>query len=66
MKTDNIVQIRICPLCGEAYGDHPAISRIDNETQICPQCGTRQSLDSIGIGIEEQEKIIAIIYRRCH
>ena len=36
MKTDNIVQIRICPLCGEAYGDHPAISRIDNETPDLP------------------------------
>ena len=64
MKSDNIAQIRICTLCGEAYTDHPAISRTDNETPICPRCGTRQALDSIGISSEEQERIIAIIYKR--
>lgn len=63
MKPDNISQIRICPLCGEAYAGHPAISRVDNETLICPDCGSRQALEALGISEAEREKIISIINR---
>ena len=54
---------RVCPLCGQAYTDAPALSRTDNETLICPDCGTRQALDSIGVSAEEQEKILSIIHQ---
>ena len=60
---DNVREIRVCPICGQTYGEAPALSRTDNETLICPDCGTRQALESIGIGKEEQEKILAIIHR---
>ena len=60
---DNVREIRVCPLCGQTYGEAPALSRTDNETLICPDCGTRQALESIGIGKEEREKILAIIHR---
>ena len=60
---DNVRQIRVCPLCGKAYGEAPALSRTDNETLICPDCGTRQALESIGIDAEEREKIISIIHQ---
>ena len=60
---DNVREIRVCPLCGQTYGEAPALSRTDNETLICPDCGTRQALASIGIGEEEREKILAIIHR---
>lgn len=60
---DNIRELRVCPLCGNTYADHPALSRSDNETLICPDCGTRQALESIGISQEEQEKILSIIHR---
>ena len=60
---DNISHLRICPLCGEAYAGHPAISRTDNETLICPDCGSRQALESLGISEAEREKIISIINR---
>ena len=60
---DNVKEIRICPLCGARYTDVPALSRTDTETPICPDCGTRQALDSIGVSKEEQEKILAIIHR---
>ena len=53
----------VCPKCGNVYYDAPALSRTDNETLICPDCGTRQALEGIGIGEEEREKIIAIIHR---
>ena len=60
---DNIRQIRVCPLCGKTYGEAPALSRTDNETLICPDCGTRQALESIGIDAEEREKILSIIHQ---
>ena len=60
---DNIREIRVCPLCGKAYAAPPALSRTDNETLICPDCGIRQALESIGISTEEQDKILSIIHR---
>ncbi len=61
MKNE-IRQIRVCPLCGKTYAEPPALSRTDNETPICPDCGTRQALGSIGISPEEREKILSIIH----
>ena len=49
---DNVIRMAVCPLCGKTYAEPPALSREDNETLICPDCGTRQALDSIGIGKE--------------
>ena len=60
---DNVRQIRVCPLCGKTYGEAPALSRTDNETLICPDCGTRQALESIGIDAEERKKILSIIHQ---
>lgn len=60
---DNVRQIRACPLCGKTYGEVPALSRTDNETLICPDCGTRQALESIGIDAEERERILSIIHQ---
>ena len=54
---------RTCPLCGQIYIGYPALSRADNETLICPDCGTREALQSLGVSIEEQNKIIAAIHR---
>ena len=47
---DNIIRTAVCPLCGRVYHGHPALSRTDNETLICSDCGTRQALESIGVG----------------
>ena len=33
----------ICPICGEDYDEHPAISRKDNKTEICPNCGVGEA-----------------------
>lgn len=56
-----LVSEKVCPKCGKTYRGHPAISRVDNVTAICPLCGTREALDSLGISDEEKEKIIATI-----
>ena len=34
----------ICPICGEDYDDYPAISRKDNKTKICPNCGIGEAV----------------------
>ena len=44
------------------YSGHPALSRMDNATHICPDCGVREALESIGVSESEQEKILAAIH----
>ena len=55
----------VCPRCGQTYTDRPAVSRVDNETLICPDCGTREALQGLGISTVEQEEIIEALHR-CH
>ena len=62
MKT-TVHEERICPRCGNAYRERPALSRKDNDTLICPDCGTREALAEIGVDAEEQEKILDIIHQ---
>ena len=62
MKPNNITKIKICPRCRKAYHGHPAVSRLDNETAICSDCGTREALESIDISKAEQEQILSIIH----
>lgn len=65
MKKNNMMRISICPRCGHSYCEPPALSREDNKTLICPDCGTREALETLGVTSEEQEQIIAAIHR-CH
>ena len=55
--------MRVCAFCGMEYQGGPALSRSDNQTLSCPDCGTRQALESMGDSQEEQEKIVSIIHR---
>lgn len=64
MKSDERV-VRTCPICGKEYSEYPALSRKDN-AMICPDCGTREALESIGVGKLEQEEILEIIHRNTH
>lgn len=58
---DNTTKVAVCPLCGKTYHGFPALSRVDNKTSICPNCGTRQALQFLGVNAEEQERIIEAI-----
>ncbi len=62
MQTKEIT-IKTCPRCGRIYRGRPALSRTDNETLICPDCGTREALESIGVNKAEQEQILETIHR---
>lgn len=53
----------VCPKCGKIFTEHPALSRLDNSTLICPDCGTREALDTLGIGAAEQDKILHTIHQ---
>ena len=57
---------RVCPKCGQHYTAYPALSREDNETLICPDCGTREALGTLGISAEEQDAIIRSIHSCQH
>lgn len=63
MKIKMNTQPRICPVCGQNYHETPALSRTDGKSQICPDCGTREALKSMGISADEQEKIIRTIHQ---
>ena len=58
----NEIQLRKCPKCGMLFSERGAVSRVDNETIICPDCGTREALESIGVDETEQEKILDTIH----
>lgn len=62
MKTEEIMN-RTCPVCGREYLEVPALSRVDNATLICPDCGVREALNSIGVAEAEQEEILGILHR---
>ena len=53
----------ICPKCGQSYKGSPALSREDNKTLICPDCGVQEALATLGVSEEEQESILNAIHR---
>lgn len=46
-EEDEVEIVRTCPLCGKAYTGHPALSRRDDRTEICPDCGTREAIEAV-------------------
>ena len=66
MKKNDRMKERICPRCGCAYRTAPALSRKDNKTLICPDCGTREALESMGVKLEGQDKILESIHSCQH
>ena len=47
---------RICPICGREYTDYPALSRRDNATEICPNCGVSEALEDFFNNSNVQDK----------
>lgn len=45
-KTDYYVGLtKVCANCGKAIAGYPALSRKDNKTEICSNCGTLEALE---------------------
>ena len=36
---------KICPRCLKKFSEYPALSRKDNKTEICSQCGTNEAME---------------------
>lgn len=47
----NVVE-QICPKCGKVYNEYPALSRRDNKTEICPQCGVDEAIEDFKKAME--------------
>ena len=62
MKENNVTKMAVYPRCGKTYYERPALLRVDNETFICPGCGTREAQESIDTGVEEQDSIMETIH----
>ena len=58
MKSFETARERVCPLCGRAYREHPALSRKDNETPICPDCGVREAVEEEEIDFDRYESYL--------
>lgn len=44
-----------CPVCGKDYKEPSAISRRDNITEICPDCGVIEAMEAAGFS--ESKKV---------
>lgn len=53
-----------CQRCGREFERLLALSRKDNKTMICNQCGTEEALDDAGLlgGNTERERILDTAY----
>lgn len=56
---ENIV-IKVCPMCGEQYVGAPAISRRDNKTEICPECGISEALEDFLASMWKSEQEVKV------
>ena len=61
LEETGMTATKVCPICGKAYTGHPALSRKDDNTPICPDCGTLEALEAAGIPKEKQKKVLEII-----
>ena len=48
----------VCPVCGHSYCDPPAISRKDNKTEICPECGISEAIEAAGLSDEVKTAVL--------
>ena len=48
---------RICPNCGKQYTNYPALSRKDNKTKICPDCGTKEAIEDYRKFIKKNDDV---------
>ena len=54
MNENNMIRLSVCPRCGRSFCEPPALSRLDNETLICPDCGTELEVVALDPLTEEE------------
>lgn len=53
--TENSDKTKACPICNKKIGKYPAISREDNKTKICSNCGTLEALKAFKESLKDDE-----------
>lgn len=48
----------LCPICNKELGQYPAISRKDNKTKVCSECGTLEALKAWEESLNAKEENI--------
>lgn len=51
-----------CPKCKKVYTGRPALSRADNKTSICPDCGTLEALEAVGASEDTKREVMDAIH----
>ena len=49
-------EVKTCSKCGKTYTGYGAISREDNKTEICSECGTKEALEVFTKHLEEKKE----------
>ena len=44
--TRKVFEIKCCSKCKKEFTEHPALSRDDNEMEICPECGVWEAIEA--------------------
>lgn len=50
--TVKVLRVYRCPKCHKRFTHHPALSRKDNQTEICTACGVREAIEAYEAGEE--------------
>lgn len=55
-----------CPRCSQNFSGHPAISRRDNKTEICSDCGTSEAMNDFSdfYSIPMKERINELVFQK--
>lgn len=56
VKKYNKENKKICPICGSIISFYPAISRMDNKTEICSDCGVREAITIYKMSLADNKK----------
>jgi len=46
----------LCPRCGGSYSGYPALSRRDNKSKICSDCGNEEAIFDLKMHLWDDEK----------
>jgi hypothetical protein len=49
-------ELKVCPVCKNEYTGEPALSRKDNKTEICPNCGQQEAMNAMNNATKEKVK----------
>lgn len=49
-------ELKTCPKCKKTFTGAGALSRRDNKTEICSECGTAEALEDFSNYLEEENK----------